>query len=76
MNTLFDILTVACFAGLALVFFRWTKQEPRTLVHFLVCGVTFGVANQLGNAEHTLLAAILIVAGIGYAFLIVRGETA
>ena len=76
MSTLFDIVTVACFAGLALAFFLWTKREPRTLTHFLLCGVAFAVANQLGNAEYTLLASVLLIAGIGYAFLIVRGETA
>ena len=55
-------------------FVQWTRREPRTLMQFLLCGVAFAVANQLGNAGYALLAAILIVAGIGYAILIVRGE--
>lgn len=76
MNTVFDFLTVACFAGLALAFFLWTKREPRTLIQFLLCGVVFAVANQLGNAQYTLLGSILVIAGIAYAALIVRGETA
>ena len=75
MNTLFDIVTVACFLGLAFVFFQWTSREPRTLIQFLLCGVVFAVANQLGNAEYPLLAVVLLIAGIGYAALIVRGET-
>jgi hypothetical protein len=33
----------------------------------------FAVANQLGNAGSVLLASILIVAGAGYAALVVRG---
>lgn len=76
MTTVFDIVTVACFVGLTLVFFQWTKREPRTLIQFLLCGVALAIANQLGNANYTLLAAALIVAAIGYAVLIVRGETA
>jgi hypothetical protein len=76
MTTVFDFLTIACFAGLALAFFLWTKREPRTLIHFLLCGVVFAVANQVGNAQYTLLASALVVAGIAYAALIVRGETA
>lgn len=75
MSTLFDFVTVACFLGLAFVFFQWTKREPRTLVHFMLCAVAFALANQLGNAEYTLLASALLIAGIGYAALIVRGET-
>ncbi len=76
MSTLFDIVTVACFLGLVFVFFQWTSREPRTLIQFMVCGVVFAVANQLGNADYPLLAVVLLAAGIGYAVLIVRGETA
>jgi hypothetical protein len=76
MSTVFDFVTVACFLGLTFVFFQWTKREPRTLIQFMICGVAFAIANQLGNANYTLLGAALTVAAIGYAFLIVRGETA
>jgi hypothetical protein len=72
MSTLFDVLTVTCFAGLVLAFFRFTDRETRTLVHFMLAGVVFAVANQVGNAGSTILALILIVAGVGYAILIAR----
>jgi hypothetical protein len=74
MVTPFDILTVACFAGLVLAFFLWTEREPRTLIHFLLCGVAFAVANQVGNAGSTLLAIALVVAGLGYSALVIRGQ--
>jgi hypothetical protein len=70
MATLFDVVTVTCFFGLVLAFFLWTERDTRTLMHFLVSGVVFAVANQVGNAGGSIFAAALIIAGIGYAALI------
>jgi thioesterase domain-containing protein len=42
----------------------------------LLAGVAFAVANQLGNAGHTISAVILILAGIAYAAIIVRASSA
>jgi hypothetical protein len=72
MFTLFDFLTVACFAGVAIAFFYWTDRDPRKLAHLLLSGALFAVANQLGNAGSMLFASILILAGIGYSVLIIR----
>jgi hypothetical protein len=76
MTTFFDVITVTCFAGLVLAFFQFTDRETRTLLHFLVAAIVFAVANQVGNAGATILALVLIVAGAGYAFLIVRNSRA
>jgi hypothetical protein len=73
MLTLFDFLTVACFIGVALAFFLFTEREPRKLLHLLLSGVLFAVANQLGNADSTLFGLILILAGVGYSVLVIRG---
>jgi hypothetical protein len=72
MATVFDYVTVACFLGMAGAFFILTSREPRTLLHLLVAGATFAIANQIGNAGYTLLAAILIIAGVAYAAVIIR----
>jgi hypothetical protein len=72
MITLFDFLTVACFIGLVIAFIQLTNRSPRMLVHFLLCGVVFAVANQLGNAGSMILPLVLIAAGIGYAVLVIR----
>ena len=74
MTTFFDVVTVTCFAGLVLAFFQFSDRETRTLLHFLVAGIVFAVANQVGNAGVTILALALILAGIGYAFLVVRNS--
>jgi hypothetical protein len=72
MSTVFDVLTVTCFVGLVIAFFQFTDRETKTLVHFILAGLVFAVANQVGNTGSALLASILILAGVGYAALIAR----
>ena len=72
MASFFDVITVTCFAGLVLAFFRLTNHEPRILIQFLLVGIVFAVANQVGNAGQTALALVLILAGVGYATLLIR----
>jgi len=72
MTTFFDVVTVTCFAGLVIAFFQFTDRETRTLVHFVLAGVVFAVANQVGNGGSMILALILIFAGVAYAVLVAR----
>ena len=71
--TVFDVVTVACFIGLVVAYFQFSDREYRTLAQLILSGIVFAVANQVGNAGFMLLASILIVAGAGYAVLVVRG---
>jgi hypothetical protein len=72
MTTFFDVVTVTCFVGLVIAFFQFTDRETRTLVHFILAGVVFAVANQVGNAGSAVLAVLLMVAGVVYAAIIVK----
>jgi len=72
MATVFDVVTVTCFAGLVLAFFWFTDRQTRTLLHFLLAGIVFAVANHVGNAGETILAVALILAGVGYAGVMAR----
>ena len=74
MVTLFDGITVACFIALVVIFFRFTDQHTRTLLQFLLSAVVLAIANQVGNAGSTLLAGLLVIAAIGYAFLNIRQQ--
>jgi predicted branched-subunit amino acid permease len=74
METAFDFLTIACFAGLVIAYFQLTKRDTRTLMHLLISAAAFAIANQLGNADLPMFALILVVAGAGYAALVVRKE--
>ena len=57
---------------LALAFFQLSDRRPRTLMHFVIAGVVFAVANQVGNNGSIILAAVLIFAGAAYAVLVAR----
>ena len=70
--TLFDFATVACFLAMAGAFFMLTARQPRTLLHLLLAGVAFAVANQLGNADYALFGLVLIIVGAGYAIIVIR----
>ena len=72
MKTFFDVVTVTCFAGLVIAFFQFTDRETRTLVHFILAGVVFAMANQLGNAGSPILALVLLLSGAAYAVMAVR----
>jgi hypothetical protein len=74
MVTLFDVVTVTCFIGLVIAFFRFTNQDARTLLQFLLSGIAFAIANQVGNAGSAVLAGALVVAGAGYACIIIRQQ--
>jgi hypothetical protein len=71
MATLFDVVTVTCFVGLVIAFFQFTDRETRTLMHFMLAGIVFAVANQVGNSGSTILALLLVVSGVIYPALIV-----
>jgi hypothetical protein len=71
MATLFDVVTVTCFVGLVIAFLQFTERDPRTLMHFILAGIVFAVANQVGNAGSTALALLLVIAGVIYPALIV-----
>ena len=72
METAFDFFTVACFAGLVIAYFQFTERDTRTLMHLLVSAAAFAIANQMGNAGLSLFALILVIAGAGYAALVVK----
>jgi hypothetical protein len=73
--TVFDYVTVACFLGLVMAFIILTEHDIRSLLHLLISAVAFAIADQVGNNGFTLFALALIVAGIGYAVLVVRGKS-
>ncbi len=72
MTTFFDAVSVACFAVLVLTYFRFTTRDTRILVHLVLAGLVFAIANQVGNAGSAFLALALLLAGAAYAVLVVR----
>ena len=74
METTFDFLTVACFAGLVIAYFKFARRDSRTLMHLMISAAAFAIANQIGNAGLSIFALILVVAGAGYAALVLKKE--
>ncbi len=79
MLTVYDIVTVTCFACVVITYFMFTEGGVKVLAHFMLPAAAFAIANQLGNAGiqvgnayMKLFAVILIVAGICYTYIIVR----
>jgi hypothetical protein len=72
MQTVYDFVTVICFICIVLTYFMFTEGGMKVLAHFMLPAAAFAIANQVGNAGMNVLAVILIVAGIGYTFIIVR----
>jgi hypothetical protein len=72
LATFFDVVTVTCFVALLIAFFKFTDRSTRTLINFVLAGIVFAVANQVGNAGGTFLACLLVLSGVGFAFLTVR----
>jgi hypothetical protein len=77
MNTTYDFVTVICFILAVLTYFMFTEGGMRVLAHFMLPAAAFAIANQVGNhagsnVPMNVLAVILIAAGIGYIYIIVR----
>lgn len=64
METIYDWVTVAMFAGLIVLFLhRSSAEEPSdTIWHYLPPSVCCAAANYFGNEGHTAIAIALIVA--------------
>jgi hypothetical protein len=77
MQTVYDFVTVICFILAVLTYFMFTQGGMRVLAHFMLPAAAFAIANQVGNhagsdVPMNLLAIVLIAAGIGYIYIIVR----
>jgi hypothetical protein len=77
MQTVYDFVTVICFICIVVTYFMFTEGGMKILAHFMLPAAAFAIANQVGNHAGgdvlmNILAVVLIVAGIGYTFIIVR----
>ncbi len=79
MKTVYDWVTLVSFLCMVLTYFMFTEGGMKTLGHFMLPAAAFAIANQVGNAGlqagNTMLnglAIVLIAAGIGYTYIIVR----
>jgi len=69
MDTIYDWLSLAIFAGLIVLFLQRSTSERSddvSLLYYLGAGVGCAVANYFGNKGQNLIAIALLVATIGF----------
>ena len=74
METVWDWITIAIFAGLIVLFLqRSTQDEPRdTIWHYLPPSVGCALTNYLGNEGYGLGAVAVIAATLAYVWFVLK----
>jgi hypothetical protein len=74
VETVYDWVTVAIFAGLIVLFLqRSLDDEPRdSLWQYLAAAVGCAVANYLGNEGYHIVAVLAVAATLAYTFIVLR----
>lgn len=68
METVYDWVTVAVFAGLAVLFLQRSSEDAPSdkIVHYLPPAIGCAVSNYLGNEGYALPAVALLVGVMAY----------
>jgi uncharacterized oligopeptide transporter (OPT) family protein len=70
MDTIYDWLSLAIFAGLIVLFLQRSTsdraEKDASLLYYLAAGVGCAVANYFGDHGQDLLAILLLVATVGF----------
>jgi len=74
LETAYDWITVAIFAGLVVLFMqRSTSDDPKdSLWQYLVPSVGCAVANYLGNEGHSIPAILIIAASLAFTYYVLK----
>lgn len=70
MDTIYDWLSLAIFAGLIVLFLQRSTTEAAendvSLFYYLAAGAGCGVANYFGNKGQDIVAIALLLATVGF----------
>ena len=72
MATVFDLLTVGAFLAMVGAYLIWGRGDQRLMMHLMVSGLAFAIANQLGNNGIEVFGVLVALVGAGYAVLCFR----
>jgi hypothetical protein len=74
METIYDWLSVAVFAGLALLFLQRSMEEQQvdTIWHYLPPAIGCALSDWLGNEGYAIPAILVLAASIGYILYVLR----
>jgi hypothetical protein len=70
METVYDWVSLAIFAGLIVLFLQRSTgdraEKDASLLHYLGAGVGCALANYLGNHGQDILAIAILIATVGF----------
>lgn len=75
MQTPYDWVTIALFAGLIVIFLQRStgrSEQSDTILHYLPPSIGCAVANYLGNEGHHIPALAAIVANFFYIWKVIK----
>ena len=74
MQTIYDWLAVAAFAGLIVLFLQRSASDdpPDRLWQYLPPAIGCAVANYVGNAGYGLAAVLILCGAAAYVFLVLK----
>ena len=75
MKTIYDLLTVALFAGLVILFLQRSTEpdNPKDkIIHYLPAGAGCALANWLGNEHMDIAAVATLVAVVAYSYFVLK----
>jgi len=73
VKTIYDVITLALFAGLAILFLqRSTEQARDRMIDYVPPAVGCALANWLGNNDQPIWAVVTIVLGVAYTFFVLK----
>ena len=70
MNTMYDWISLAIFAGLVVLFLQRSTSEHEgkdaSLLYYLAAGIGCAVADYFGNHGQDIIAILLLVATVAF----------
>lgn len=74
METVYDWVTLALFAGIIVLFLQRSSMDnpPDRMIDYLPPAIGCALANYAGNEGYPVIAWLLVAAVIGYVVLILK----
>ncbi len=74
METVYDWVTLALFAGIIVLFLQRSSMDnpPDRMIDYLPPAIGCALANYAGNEGYPVIAWLLVAAVIGYVMLILK----
>lgn len=75
MKTIYDLLTLALFAGLVVLFLQRSASEATPddhLYQYLPPAILLAAANYFGNHDQDIVAIVGIVAAVAYVLVVLK----